>query len=136
LWAVVGVLALLASFFITMPFTPRRHLSLARKRRSVGEGEFVNMMAFAGVSGTTARFLWKELGAFYHAPLKPVPTDQLESIILIDRPEVEGIVLRFWSAMRGSDARPAASMLGPDPTVAELGRHCDLLAGWSVRGTA
>jgi hypothetical protein len=130
------MLGLIALFFATMPLTPRRHLALARKRRSVGEGEFVNMMAFAGVSGTTARFLWKELGAFYHAPLKPVPTDQLESIILIDRPEVEGIVLRFWSAMRGSDARPAASMLGPDPTVAELGRHCDLLAGWSVRGTA
>ena len=34
---VVGVLAILASFFITMPFTPRRHLALARKRRTVGE---------------------------------------------------------------------------------------------------
>ena len=38
----------------------------------IGEGEFVTMMAFAGVSGTTARFLWKELGAFYHAPLQPL----------------------------------------------------------------
>ena len=119
-----------------MPLTPRRHVALARGRRSVGEGEFVTMMAFAGVSGTTARFLWKELGAFYHAPLRPLPTDKLESVILIDRPEVEGIVLRFWLAMRGGDARPATSPLGSDPSVAELGRHCDLLAGWSVRGTA
>ena len=119
-----------------MPFTPRRHLALARKRRTVGEGDFVSMMAFAGVSGTTARFLWKELGALYHAPLKPLPTDRLESVIAIDRPEVEGIVLRFWSSMRGGDSRPQTSPLADDPTVAELGRHCDLLAGWSVRGNA
>ena len=132
----VGVLGLIALFFVTMPLAPRRHLALARKRRSVGEGEFVNMMAFAGVSGTTARFLWKDLAAFYHAPLRPLPADRLESVILIDRPEVEGIVLRFWIAMRGGDSRPSGSPLGPDPTVAELGRHCDLLAGWSVRGTA
>ena len=132
----VGVLGLLGLFFVTMPLTPRRHLALARKRRAIGEGEFVNMMAFAGVSGTTARFLWKELGAFYHAPLKPLPTDMLESLIAIDRPEVEGIVLRFWSSMRGQDSQPRTSPLAPNPTVAELGRHCDLLAGWSVRGNA
>ena len=65
----MGTLSLLALFFLTMPLAPRRHRALARKRRAVAEGEFVNMMAFAGVSGTTARFLWKELGAFYHAPL-------------------------------------------------------------------
>lgn len=94
------------------------------------------MMAFAGVSGTTARFLWKELRAFYHAPLKPLPTDKLESLIVIDRPEIEGIVVRFWSSMRGDDARPSTTPIGPDPTVAEVGRHCDLLVGWSVRGNA
>ncbi len=132
----VGVLGLLGLFFATMPLTPRRHLSLARKRRAIGEGEFVNMMAFAGVSGTTARFLWKELAHFYHAPLKPLPTDRLESVIAVDRPEIEGILGRFWSSMRGEDVRPATSPLAPDPTVAELGRHCDLLAGWSVRGSA
>ena len=59
MWAVVGVLGLLSLFFVTMPLAPRRHLSLARKRRTIGEGDFVNMMAFAGVSGTTARFLVK-----------------------------------------------------------------------------
>jgi hypothetical protein len=133
---VVGVLGLLGLFFATMPLTPRRHLVLARKRRSIGEGEFVNMMAFAGISGTTSRFLWKELALFYHAPLKPLPTDRLESLIAVDRPEIEGIVGRFWSSMRGQDTRPATSPLAPDPTVAELGRHCDLLAGWSVRGSA
>jgi len=133
---VVGVLAILATFFITMPLAPRRHLALARKRRAIGEGEFVTMMAFAGVSGTTARFLWNELKAFYHAPLKPLPTDKLESLIAVDLPEIEGIVVRFWSSMRGNDARPSTTPIGPDPTVAELGRHCDLLAGWSVRGTA
>ena len=119
-----------------MPLAPRRHRALARKRRSIGESDFVNMMAFKGVSGTTARFLWKELGAFYHSPLKPLPDDRLESLIAIDRPEVEGIVLRFWSSMRGQDGQPRTSPLGPDPSVADLGRHCDLLAGWSVRGTA
>jgi len=132
----VGVLGLLSLFFVTMPLTPRRHRALARKRRAIGEGEFVPMMAFAGVSGTTARFLWKELGALYFAPLKPLPTDKLETLIAIDRPEIEGIVVRFWSSMRGQDVRPATSPLAPDPSVAELGRHCDLLAGWSVRGNA
>ena len=130
------MLGLLGLFFATMPFARRRHLALARKRRAIGEGEFVSMMAFAGVSGTTARWLWKELGAFYHAPLRPLPTDRLESAIAVDRPEIEGIVVRFWSAMRGQDVRPRTSPLPPDPTVAELGRHCDLLAGWSVRGSA
>lgn len=136
MWAVVAILAILALFFATMPLAPRRHLALARKRRAIGEGEFVTMMAFAGVSGTTARFLWKELRAFYHAPLKPLPTDKLESLIVIDRPEIEGIVVRFWSSMRGDDARPSTTPIGPDPTVAEVGRHCDLLVGWSVRGNA
>lgn len=130
------MLGLIGLFFATMPLTPRRHLSLARKRRAIGEGEFVTMMAFAGVSGTTARFLWTELKQFYHAPLKPLPTDRLESVIIIDRPEIEGIVGRFWLSMRGEDIRPRTSPLAPDPTVAELGRHCDLLAGWSVRGSA
>ncbi len=119
-----------------MPLARRRHLALARRRRTIGESEFVSMMAFAGVSGTTARFLWKELKAFYHAPLKPLPTDKLDSQIAIDRPELDGMVMRFWAAMRGGDAQPRTSPLGPDPTVADLGRHCDLLAGWSVRGRA
>ena len=132
----MSVLGLLALFFLTMPLAPRRHRALARKRRSIGESEFVNMMAFKGVSGTTARFVWKELKSFYHAPLKPLPDDKLESLIAVDRPEIEGIVVRFWSSMRGDDGRPRTSPLAPDPTVAELGRHCDLLAGWSVRGNA
>jgi hypothetical protein len=119
-----------------MPLAPRRHLALARKRRAIGEGEFVTMMAFAGVSGTTARFLWKELKTFYHPPLKPLPTDKLESLIAVDLTEIEGIVVRFWSSMRGNDSRPSTTPIGPDPTVAELGRHCDLLAGWSVQGRA
>jgi hypothetical protein len=119
-----------------MPLAPRRHLALARKRRAIAEGEFVTMMAFAGVSGTTSRFLWKELKPFYHSPIKPLPTDKLESLIVIDRTEIEGIVLRFWSSMRGDDTRPSTAPVGPDPTVAELGRHCDLLAGWSVQGRA
>ena len=93
-------------------------------------------MAVAGVTSTTARFLWQDLKAFYHAPLRPAPNDRLESLIWIDRPEVEGIVIRFWSAMRGRDPFPLVSPLAPDPSVAELGRHLDLMAGWSVRGSA
>jgi len=131
---VIGLLAVLASFFLTMPLAPRRHRRLATKRRAIGEAEFVTMMAFKGVSGTTARFLWSELRPFYHAPLKPLPDDALESLIAIDRPEIEGIIMRFWASMRGGDARPRTSPLAEDPSVAELGRHCDLLAGWSVRG--
>lgn len=132
----IGILAIFAAFFATMPLNPRRHLALARNRRVIAEGEFVTMMAFSGVSGTTARFLWKELKAFYHAPLQPLPADRLESVIVIDRPEIEGIVVRFWASMRGDDRRPATAPLGPDPTVADLGRHCDQLAGWSARGSA
>jgi len=30
----------------------------------------------------------------------------------------------------------AAMSLGPDPTVAELGRHLDLMAGWTIRSAA
>ena len=92
-------------------------------------------MARAGVTSTTARFLWQDLKPFYHSPLRPAPSDRLESLIWIDRPEVEGIVLRFWRAMRGGDAAPAA-LLPADPSVADLGRHLDLMAGWSVRGSA
>ncbi len=94
------------------------------------------MMAFAGVSGTTSCFLWKELKPFYHSPLKPLPADKLESLIAVDLPEIEGIVGRFWSSMRGNDIRPSSAPVGPDPTVADLGRHCDLLAGWSRAGQA
>ncbi len=130
------MLGLIGLFFVTMPLPARRHLAIARKRRPIGEGDFITMMAFEGVSGTTARFLWQELSNFYHSPLRPFPDDKLETLIAIDRPEIEGIVGRFWSAMRGQDARPATSPLADDPTVVELGRHCDLLAGWSVRGTA
>ncbi|MDQ3074918.1 MAG: hypothetical protein M3Q88_04820 [Pseudomonadota bacterium] len=130
------MLGLISLFFVTMPLPARRHLALARKRRALGEGEFVTMMAFEGVSGTTARFLWNELSNFYHSPLAPFPDDRLETVIVIDRPEIEGIVGRFWSAMRGNDARPLTGSMAPDPTVVELGRHCDLLAGWSVRGSA
>ena len=54
---------------------------------------------------------------------------------MVDRPEIEGLVTRFWIAMRGGDARPSGTLLGPDPSVAEVGRHCDLLAGWT-RGSA
>ena len=93
-------------------------------------------MAAAGVSATTSRYLWKELRAFYYHPLVPMPDDRLESVIAVDRPEIEGLVSRFWMAMRGTDLRPGGSLLGPDPSVAELGRHCDLLAGWSVQGSA
>ena len=91
---------------------------------------------FPGVTATTSRFLWQELDAFYHYPLKPMPDDHLESLVWIDRPEVEALVLRFWAAMRGQDLRPVTVPLGPDPTVADLGRHCDLMAGWSLRGSA
>ena len=93
-------------------------------------------MARAFVSPTTTRFLWRELAAYYHAPLKPLPDDRLESQIMIDRPEIEGLIIHFWRSMRGGDVLPAFSPLNPDPTVAELGRHLDLMAGWTVRSAA
>ena len=55
---------------------------------------------------------------------------------MIDRPEIEGLIIHFWRSMRGADPLPAFSPLGPDPTVAELGRHLDLMAGWTVRSAA
>jgi hypothetical protein len=118
-----------------MPLAPRRHLALARKRRAIGEGEFVTMMAFAGVSGTTSRFLWKELKPFYHSPLKPLPTDKLESLIGIDLTEIEESSSASGHRCAAMTS-PSTAPVGPDPTVAELGRHCDLLAGWSVQGRA
>lgn len=93
-------------------------------------------MSRSWVSPTTIRFLWRELAPFYHAPLKPLPKDRLESQIMIDRPEIEGLILHFWRSMRGSDPVPNFSPLGRDPTVAELGRHLDLMAGWTVRSAA
>ena len=119
-----------------MPTARARQQRVARNRRAGDAAEFERRMAAAGVTATTARFLWAELKPFYHPPLQPAPDDRLESMIVIDRPEIEGTVPRFWAAMRGGDARPAASPLGDDPTVAELGRHCDLLAGWSLKGSA
>ena len=123
-------------FFATMPMARRHHYRLAQKRRRIDAKGFEQAMVAAGVTTTTSRFLWQDLAAFYHYPLKPMPSDRLESLVWIDRPEVEAIVLRFWSAMRGHDLRPVSVPLGPDPSVAELGRHCDLMAGWSLRGTA
>ena len=123
-------------FFITMPMSRRRHMRLARKRGRVEADRFERAMARAFVSSTTTRFLWRELAAYYHAPLRPLPDDRLESQILIDRPEIEGLIIHFWRSMRESDPLPAFSPLGPDPTVAELGRHLDLMAGWTIRSAA
>jgi hypothetical protein len=123
-------------FFATMPMSRRRHHRLARKRGRVEADRFERAMARAFVSPTTTRFLWRELSAYYHAPLKPLPDDRLESQILIDRPEIEGLIIHFWRSMRGADPLPAFSPLSPDPTVAELGRHLDRMAGWTVRSAA
>ena len=65
-----------------------------------------------------------------------MPDDRLESMIVVDRPEIEGLIIHFWRSMRGGDPLPAFSPLGPDPTVAELGRHLDLMAGWTIRSMA
>jgi hypothetical protein len=123
-------------FFATMPMSRRRHHWLAKKRGRIEFDRFERAMARAFVSPTTTRFLWRELGAYYHAPLKPLPDDRLESQIMIDRPEIEGLIIHFWRSMRGGDPFPAFSPLNPDPTVAELGRHLDLMAGWTVRSAA
>ena len=123
-------------FFATMPMARRRHRSLAKKRGRVEVERFERTMARAFVSATTTRFLWRELAAYYHAPLKPLPDDRLESQIMVDRPEIEGLIIHFWRSMRGGDPLPAFSPLNADPTVAELGRHLDLMAGWTVRSAA
>ncbi len=130
------MLGLFSLFFATMPMARRRHFKLARKRRMIGPEEFERLMGGAGVSATTARWLWKDLQPFYYHPLRPMPGDRLESEIIIDRPEVEGMVTRFWAAMRGGDAMPGGPPLGTDPSIAELGRHCDRLAGWSQQRAA
>jgi len=123
-------------FFATMPIASLRQARLARKRRPIDAKGFERALLGAGVTPTTARFLWAGLKPFYHPPLTPLPDDRLESLIVIDRPEIEGLVTRFWIAMRGQDARPAVAPLGDDPSVTEVGRYCDLLAGWSIRGSA
>jgi hypothetical protein len=114
----------------------RRHRRLFVRRGRVDAVRFEKAMARAFVSPTTTRFLWRELSAFYHAPLAPLPDDRLESQISMDRPEIEGLIIHFWRSMRGGDPLPAFSPLGPDPTVAELGRHLDLMAGWTIRSAA
>ncbi|MCY7338808.1 MAG: hypothetical protein LH465_02460 [Sphingomonas bacterium] len=130
------MLALLGLFFATMPIARARQQRLARTRRSIDGAEFERLMLRAAVSPTTARFLWQELRAFYHHPLTPLPDDRLESLIAVDRPEIDGLVTRFWGAMRGSDLRSVGAPLNGDPSVAELGRHLDLLVGWSAMGSA
>lgn len=131
-----GFLGLMGLFFLTMPMSRRRHYWLARKRGRVDFDRFERAMTKSYVSPTTIRFLWRELGPFYHLPLRPLPPDKLESQIMIDRPEIEGLILHFWRSMRGTDPVPAFSPLAPDPTVAELGRHLDLMAGWTIRSAA
>ena len=49
----VGGLGLIALFFVTMPLTPRRHLALARGRRSVAEGEVVTLLGRNGAGRTS-----------------------------------------------------------------------------------
>ncbi len=130
------MLGLLALFFATMPIAARRQQRLARGRRPIDAAGFEQAMATRGVTPTTARFLWTDLQPFYHQPLRPMPDDRLESMIAVDRPEIEGLVARFWSGMRGNDQLPRVAPLGDDPSIVELGRYCDLLAGWSIRGAA
>ena len=132
----MGAIGLVALFFATLPFPRLRHHRLARRRRRIEAAEFDRLMAKAGVTATTTRFLWRELAPHYHDPLRPMPADRLESQIFVDRPEIEGLILHFWRSMRGSDPFPAFSPLGPDPSVAELGRHLDLMAGWTIRSAA
>ena len=132
MWLVVGGVALLALFFATLPISGPRHARLAAKRRRLDAAAFEQAMSDAAVSPTTARFLWKNLQPFYHRPLTPHPADRLESLIAVDRPEVDGLVIHFWATMRGNDAFPQRAPLKDDPTVAELGRHLDSLAGWTV----
>lgn len=129
-------MGLLGLFFVTMPMSRRRHQKLWKKRGQVDFDKFEHAMARSFVSPTTIRFLWRELQPFYHSPLRPLPADRLESQIMIDRPEIEGLILHFWRSMRGQDPLPAFSPLAPDPTVAELGRHLDLMAGWTIRSAA
>jgi hypothetical protein len=109
----------------------RRHFALARRRGPVDSDRFERAMTKALVSPTTTRFLWRELAPFYHAPLRPLPGDRLESVIAIDRPELEALVTHFWRSMRGGDPLPAGAVLAADPTVADLGHHLDAMAGWS-----
>jgi len=132
----IGLVGVLVLFFVTMPMSRRRHQRLAMRRRPIDAAGFEKAMLAAGVTPTTSRFLWRELQPLYHQPLAPTPEDRLESLVWIDRPAIDGLVTRFWQAMRGQDLRPAVTPLGPDPSVAELGRHCDLMAGWSIRGSA
>lgn len=132
----IGAIGLVALFIATMPFPRIRHYRLARRRRRIEAADFERLMAKAGVTATTTRFLWRELAPHYHEPLRPIPSDRLESQIFVDRPEIEGLILHFWRSMRGSDPFPAFSPLGSDPSVAELGRHLDLMAGWTIRSAA
>ncbi len=127
---------MLALFFATMPIAARRQQRLARSRRPIDAAGFEQAMAARGVTPTTARFLWTDLQPFYHQPLRPVPDDRLESMIAVDRPEIEGLVARFWGGMRGNDPQPRAAPLGNDPSILELGRYLDLLIGWSIKGSA
>ncbi|QDP20361.1 hypothetical protein [Sphingomonas xanthus] len=131
-----GLIGLFILFFLTMPMSRRRHRWLWRKRGQVDFDRFERAMRKSGVSPTTIRFLWRELEPFYHEPLRPLPKDRLESQIMIDRPEIEALILHFWRSMRGQDALPSFSAVGPDPTVAQLGRHLDLMAGWTIRSAA
>jgi hypothetical protein len=132
----LGFIGLLAFFLLTMPNARRSHGWLARRRGRVEWPRFEKAMLGSGVTQPTAKFLWQELAAFYHWPLRPLPKDRLESRIGIDRPEIEALVTRFWSAMRGGDPLPRIEPVRIDPSVADLGRHLDLMAGWSVRGQA
>ena len=74
---------------------------------------------------------------FYHAPLKPLPDDRLESQIVIDRPEIEGLIIAFLAV--DARQRSAAGVLAarrltrPSPNSAAI---CDLMAGWTVRSAA
>ena len=129
-------MALLVLFFATMPISGARHARLAKSRATVDEAGFVRVMDGAAISSTTSRFLWQALAPFYHAPLTPRPADRLETLIGVDRPEIDGMINQFWIAMRGGDAFPQRAPLRADPTVAELGRHLDSLAGWTVMRAA
>ena len=110
----------------------RRYSRLAATRTPHDGDSFVAAMKSAGVTEVTARFLWEELEPYYGDSLRPDPVDRPVSQLRMDAADVKVWIEDFWLAMRGKSPFPAAAPLNDDPSLSEIGRWLDGVAGWTA----
>jgi hypothetical protein len=81
--------------------------------------QFVEQLQESGVDKRVAEFVWKELQAYYFAPLTPHPGDRAISDLRVDPDDLSDTMSRFEKQF---GRRWCGKWVGPDnPTLTEFG---------------